>query len=97
MVFLQLTAIDFRYGDITYRNGDKNEFKGNASLGLGGAAAVEGPLNSESSYIFSYRRSYLDVIAGALNAGGLPSYDDIQGKITISPILQHSQFSCYRW
>ena len=74
------------YGDITYRNGDKNEFKGNASLGLGGAAALmEGPLNSESSYIFSYRRSYLDVIAGALNAGGLPSYDDIQGKITYQP------------
>ena len=74
------------FGDIIYRNGDKNQFKGNASLGLGGAAALlEGPASEKSSYIFSYRRSYLDVIAGALNAGGLPSYDDIQGKISYQP------------
>ena len=58
----------------------------NFSLGLGGAATLlEGPLSKSSSYIVSFRRSYLDVIAGALNAGGLPSYDDIQGKITFQP------------
>ena len=74
------------YGDITYRSGNSEAMEGNFSLGLGGAATLlEGPLSKSSSYIFSFRRSYLDVIAGALNAGGLPSYDDIQGKITFQP------------
>ena len=29
--------------------------------------------------------SYLDVISDALNAGGLPSYNDYQGKMTFKP------------
>ena len=74
------------YGDIIYRSGNADKVEGNLSLGLGGAGTlVEGPIGKNSTYIFSFRRSYLDVIAGALNAGGLPSYDDIQGKITFQP------------
>ena len=74
------------YGDIVYRSGNQEQLEGNVSLGLGGAGAlVEGPLGENTSYILSLRRSYLDVIAGALNAGGLPSYDDIQGKLTFQP------------
>ena len=74
------------YGDIVYRSGNDEQLEGNMSLGLGGAGALlEGPIGESTTYILSLRRSYLDVIAGALNAGGLPSYDDIQGKLTFQP------------
>ena len=74
------------YGDIVYRSGNQEQLEGNMSLGIGGAGALfEGPLGENTTYILSLRRSYLDVIAGALNAGGLPSYDDIQGKLTFKP------------
>ena len=63
------------YGDIVYRSGNQEQLEGNMSLGIGGAGALfEGPLGENTTYILSLRRSYLDVIAGALNAGGLPSY-----------------------
>ena len=74
------------YGDIVYRSGNDEQLEGNMSLGLGGAGALfEGPIGESTTYILSLRRSYLDVIAGALNAGGLPSYDDVQGKLTFQP------------
>ena len=58
------------YGDILYRSGNQDQLEGNMSLGIGGAGALfEGPLGENTSYILSLRRSYLDVIAGALNAG----------------------------
>ena len=74
------------FGEISYRNGNKNALEGNVSMGIGGAGMLlEGPLLKNTTFIASYRRSYLDVIAGLLNAGGLPSYDDLQGKITYKP------------
>ena len=74
------------FGDIAYRSGNDEQLEGSMSLGLGGAGALfEGPVGENTTYILSLRRSYLDVIAGALNAGGLPSYDDIQGKLTYQP------------
>ena len=78
------------YGDISYRNGNNERFEGNVGLGLGGAGAVlEGPLGKHITLIGSFRMSYLDIIANALNAGGLPSYSDYQGKINYTP----SQFN----
>tara|TARA_S200000501_G_scaffold73009_1_gene64942 strand:+ start:8597 stop:10834 length:2238 start_codon:yes stop_codon:yes gene_type:complete len=74
------------YGDIKYRNGNMKSTEGNFSLGIGGMGAlIEGPILDNASYIISFRRSYLDLIADAINAGGIPSYDDIQGKITVKP------------
>lgn len=74
------------FGEINYRNGNQNSLEGNLSMGIGGAGlSLEGPLNENSTFISSYRRSYLDVIAALINAGGLPSYDDLQAKITFKP------------
>ena len=81
------------YGNIRYRNGKKDSLAANISLGMGGAGGlVEGPLTEDVSFIGSYRRSYLDIISEAINAGGgLPSYGDLQGKLKYNP----SHFSAY--
>ena len=74
------------FGEINYRDGNQNAIEGNLSMGIGGAGLMlEGPLGEKSTFISSYRRSYLDVIAAFINAGGLPSYDDLQAKITYKP------------
>ena len=78
------------YGEIDYRDGNNEKLELNLGLGLGGLGAlVEGPLTSKSSYILSYRKSYLNIISDLINAGGLPSYDDYQGKITFKPNNSH--------
>ncbi len=78
------------YGEIDYRDGNNEKLELNLGLGLGGLGAlVEGPLTSKSTYILSYRKSYLNIISDLINAGGLPSYDDFQGKITFKPNNSH--------
>ena len=75
------------YGNISYRDGKKDSLAGNVSIGMGGAGSlIEGSLLHDVTFIGSYRRSYLDLISDAINAGGgLPSYDDLQGKLKYSP------------
>tara|TARA_B100001758_G_scaffold59004_1_gene48924 strand:- start:3304 stop:5541 length:2238 start_codon:yes stop_codon:yes gene_type:complete len=75
------------YGDISYRDGKKDSLAGNVSIGMGGAGSlIEGSIVDDVTFIGSYRRSYLDLISDAINAGGgLPSYDDLQGKLKYSP------------
>ena len=74
------------FGDVAYREGNHLSNEGNIGLGLGGAGGlVEGPLTNKISYIASFRMSYLDIISDAINAGGLPSYNDYQGKISFRP------------
>ena len=74
------------FGDISYREGNKESIEGNIGLGLGGAGGVlEGPITKRSSFLSSFRMSYLDIISDAINAGGLPSYSDYQGKINYRP------------
>ena len=76
------------YGEIEYREGNNESFEFNLGLGLGGLGGlIEGPLFNKNSFIASYRKSYLNVISDLINAGGLPSYQDIQGKITYKPDL----------
>ena len=79
------------YGDIDYREGNNNSFEFNFGLGLGGLGSlVEGPLTSNISYIISYRKSYLNLISDLINAGGLPSYNDLQGKLTYKPNIYNT-------
>ncbi len=75
------------YGNIIYRDGKKDSVDVNISVGMGGAGSlIEGSLSDDITFIGSYRRSYLDLISDAINAGGgLPSYDDLQGKFKYSP------------
>ena len=79
------------FGDISYKEGNNNSLEGNVGAGLGGAGGViEGPLSSYITFLSSFRTSYLDLISDAINAGGLPSYNDFQGKINVKPNQYHN-------
>ena len=80
------------FGDITYRSGNRESTEGYGLLGMGGLGyLIEGPINDRSTYIASYRMSYLDIIADAINAsGGMPSYDDFQAKLEFRPDIYNT-------
>lgn len=70
--------------DISFREGNINEFDIQLDLNFGGyGLVVEGPLpQKKGSWMFSGRRSFLDLIANAIGTGGnVPRYSDFQGKI----------------
>ena len=75
------------FGDITYRSGNRENIEGEGFVGVGGLGfLIEGPLSDRSTYIASYRMSYLDLLADAINAsGGMPSYNDFQAKLEFRP------------
>lgn len=79
------------FGDIKYREGDNETTELTLGLGMGGLGGfLEGPFSQNISYIASYRRSYLNLLADAINAGGMPSYNDFQGKITYKPNIYNT-------
>ncbi|MCX6257057.1 MAG: TonB-dependent receptor [Bacteroidia bacterium] len=70
------SVIDFMQID---GNPDKTEFK--ASVGASDLSlSVNGPISSNSSYIFSVRRSYLQFLFSLLQLPFLPTYNDYQFK-----------------
>ena len=79
------------YGDrlssismVSYREGNQDRTTGEVGINFaGGTVILEGPFaGGKGSYFVSGRRSYLDLIADAINAGGAPAFGDIQGKFT---------------
>ncbi len=78
------------YGDrlssisaIRYREGNTDGYTGEVGLNFsGGVAVFEGPIGEDGSFFISGRRSYLDLIASAINTGGAPNFGDLQGKAT---------------
>ena len=86
------------YGDrlssvlsIDMREGNHHEFDGEANLSMGGAGFIfEGPLSDgRGAWILSARRSYLDLIVGAIGTGAVPEYSDIQGKLSYDLAQNH--------
>ena len=77
---------------IRYRDGSSERYAGEMGLNFaGGQLVLEGPIGRSGSragggaepagtFFVSGRRSYLDLIAGAINAGGAPRFADLQGK-----------------
>ena len=80
------------FGDITYRSGNREKSEGYGLLGMGGLGfLIEGPVSNKVSYITSFRMSYLDIIADAINASGrMPSYNDFQAKINYKPSIYNT-------
>lgn len=70
--------------DIRFRDGNREEFDMQLDMSMQGFGGIfEGPLpNKKGSWLFSARRSYLDLIIDLFEAGGIPAYSDIHGKIT---------------
>ncbi|MGE5496529.1 MAG: TonB-dependent receptor [Syntrophothermus sp.] len=77
--------------DVTFREGnrDKTEFQIDMNMsGFGGVA--EGPLPGRSgSWMLSARKSYLDLLVGAIGTGTAPRYGDIQGKAVFDLSKNH--------
>ncbi|UCH64605.1 MAG: TonB-dependent receptor, partial [Ignavibacterium sp.] len=69
--------------DISYREGNKAGFSPKIFLSMAGAgAAVEGPIGRKGNYLFSFNRSYLDLIVNQIEEDSpLPKYGDAQGKL----------------
>jgi hypothetical protein len=70
--------------DLRYREGNRERFNGQVNLSvIGYGAEFEGPLGGgKGSWMFSGNRSYLDLIAKALDTGTPSDFFDLQGKVT---------------
>lgn len=80
------------YGDrlssvlnIKFREGSyKNHFQ-DINLSIAGFGGIfEGPLSDNSSYLFSVRRSYLELIQNSIRLAAVPNYWDINMKINFN-------------
>jgi outer membrane receptor for ferrienterochelin and colicin len=88
------------YGDrmssvmaLEFREGDRDRFRGQLDLGLAGFGGVaEGPaLDGKGSWLLAARRSYLDLIVGAIGEtnSAVPQYSDVQFKAVYDPTPKH--------
>ena len=78
--------------EMRFREGDRDRFRTQLDLGLGGLGGVaEGPLSNQGSWFVAARRSYLDLIVNAIGqtAASVPQYSDVQSKITYDLTPQH--------
>ncbi len=75
--------------DVTQRDPRTDHWGGRADVNLLMAEAeVEGPVSSNSSLVLAGRRSYLDLLIGALNSSAftaVPVFDDYQVKYSFNP------------
>jgi len=68
--------------DIRFREGNRREYNGKVDLNFAGAGGyVEGPLYGRGSFLVGLHRSFLDIVEGNLNYGGVPIYSNFQGKV----------------
>ena len=89
-----------RYGDkmssvlnVEYREGDRERFRGTASLSLTDADAVaEGPLGENGSFIIGARKTYLEYIfkLASPETTVFPAFYDIQGVVDYSLTSSHT-------
>lgn len=77
--------------DVQYRNGDKYDFNCKIDIGIaGGGIILEGPLqDGKSSYLFSARKSYLDLILSSTGLTALPNYSNFNLKATYELSEKH--------
>lgn len=67
--------------DLSFREGNRDEFDGQLDLHFAGLGAVaEGPIG-KGTWLFSARRSYLDLIVEMIGEGEIPRYSDYQMKL----------------
>lgn len=77
--------------DIQLREGNKEDLNLQLEAGMAGFGAVgEGPLGKKGSWMFSARKSYLDLMVDAIGTGVAPRYSDFMGKaqLDLSPHIK---------
>jgi len=85
--------------EITYREGNRNGLQGDALFSMAGLGfnAEGGFAKRRGSYLVSARRSYLDLIASALNTGGAPRYNDVHMKTVYDVNQRHRLTGLLIW
>ncbi len=75
--------------DLKFREGNRDEFDGQLDFNIAGfGLAAEAPIaGGRGSWLFSVRRSFLDLLVDAIGTGVAPRYSDYQGKLVydVSP------------
>lgn len=73
--------------DLDLREGDREQFHGQMMLSMAGVGGhLEGGLfDGKGSYLVSYRKSYLDLMHGAIGLTAVPHYYDTQMKLAYDP------------
>jgi len=74
--------------DISFREGSKKKFYSDINLSIAGFGGIfEGPLSDKGSYLFSVRRSYLELIKNSIRLTSVPNYWDfnLKADYEISP------------
>lgn len=67
--------------EMKMKNGNPDKLSFKATVGASDLAlTVEGPMGKKSTFIFSARRSYLQLLFGVLQLPFLPTYNDFQFK-----------------
>ncbi len=67
--------------DIRFREGSKKSFFSDINLSIAGFGGLfEGPISSKGSYLFSVRRSYLELIKNSIRLTSVPNYWDFNLK-----------------
>jgi hypothetical protein len=68
--------------EVFLREGDRRRRQAEIDVGTSGAGLVaEGPLGRRGSWLLSGRRSYVDLIAGSVEASAIPIYSNYQAKL----------------
>jgi hypothetical protein len=78
--------------NVKFREGNRNTTDIQLEMSMQGfGGMIEGPLDGgRGSYLISARRSYLDLILDMMNETvGMPTYSDVQGKVTYDLSDQH--------
>lgn len=79
--------------DFRLKDGSKDKTNFQATLGASETAfTIDGPIGKKTSYIFSVRRSYLQLLFSAIGLPFLPTYNDYQFKLK-TDIDQKNQFT----
>jgi outer membrane receptor for ferrienterochelin and colicin len=69
--------------DIRFREGSRKNFFGDINLSIAGFGGIfEGPVTDKGSYLFSVRRSYLELIKNSIRLTTVPNYWDFNLKST---------------
>lgn len=85
-------AFPARYGDkassvmdITLRRGSREKLMTDIDMSMAGAGVMaEGPIGGRGSFLFSARKSFLDIIIADTGLTAVPKYYNLQSKVTYS-------------
>ena len=91
-------AFPARYGDkassvldISLRRGNRERLLTNLDMGMAGVGFMaEGPVGENGSFLFSARKSFLDLIISSFGMTAVPQYYNLQSKVTYSLGSKHT-------